>query len=56
MREVNEILGEVEEVAGSGNMAAEALRGVLSINPRSLNLNNELRKMFGSKTIHTDQL
>ncbi|CAA9997450.1 unnamed protein product [Nesidiocoris tenuis] len=58
VREVNEILGEMEEneapnVAETSAPAAKL--NFLSIDPRALNPKNELRRIFGSKIVQNDQ-
>lgn len=59
VREVNKILGEIETVgqvhpADSGSSSLR--KGVLNVEHRALNPNNELRRIFGSKILQTEQI
>uniref|UniRef100_A0A069DZE4 Putative transcription factor 25-like protein n=1 Tax=Panstrongylus megistus TaxID=65343 RepID=A0A069DZE4_9HEMI len=61
VREVNEMLGEMQEVgpahySEASSMTANARKGVLSVDHRTLNPNNELRRIFGSKIIQNEQV
>lgn len=61
VREVNEMLGEMQEVgpthySEASSMTANARKGVLSVDHRTLNPINELRRIFGSKIIQNEQV
>lgn len=61
MREVNELLGEMQEVgpahySEASTMSPNARKSVLSVDHRTLNPNNELRRIFGSKIIQNEQV
>ncbi|KAF6202235.1 hypothetical protein GE061_004633 [Apolygus lucorum] len=58
VREVNEILGEMEEAEASNLADAPAplaRKCFLTIDHRALNKNNELRRIFGSKIVQNEQ-
>lgn len=58
VREVNEMLGEMPSIealpADSGSPSLR--KGVLSVEHRALNPNNELRRIFGSKILQNEQV
>ncbi|KAK9500401.1 hypothetical protein O3M35_001675 [Rhynocoris fuscipes] len=60
VREVNEMLGEMQDVGpahfSESTTVANARKSVLSIDHRTLNPNNELRRIFGSKIIQNEQV
>ncbi|XP_073975114.1 nuclear localized protein 1 isoform X3 [Rhodnius prolixus] len=61
VREVNELLGEMQEVgpahySEASTMSPNARKSVLSVDHRTLNPNNELRRIFGSKIIQNEQV
>lgn len=59
VREVNEILGEMEvvgQVHPADSSSSSLRKGVLNVEHRALNPNNELRRIFGSKILQTEQM
>ena len=59
VREVNEMLGEMHNMGASQIVDAAApitRRGVLTIDHRALNPNNELRRIFGVKIFQNEQV
>lgn len=59
MREVNELLGDsgtaVGSRTGTTSTAGSVKKGILNIEHRSLNPNNELKRIFGSKIVQNEQ-
>lgn len=60
VREVNELLGDsggapVGSRIGNTSTAGSVKKGILNIEHRSLNPNNELKRIFGSKIVQNEQ-
>ncbi|XP_014262295.2 transcription factor 25 [Cimex lectularius] len=60
VREVNALLGEIQGVgpvqSSDVQIPSSARKGVLSVDHRMLNPNNELRRIFGAKIIQSEQM
>lgn len=61
MREVNRLLGDsfVQKMPTAGSSKAERSvhirKSILSVQHKHLNLNNELKRIFGSKIVQSEQ-
>ena len=55
VREVNKILGEASETNPEDPERPQQQRGLLSVEPKNLNPENEMKRLFGSKVVMADR-
>lgn len=59
VREINEMFGEIPNIGQDQHpetTGPNLRKGVLSVEHRALNPNNELRRIFGSKILQNEQM